>query len=653
MNHITRWRRSAVWGSAGRGAPSVAATIGENLPAPTHAATPSLFKQVSPSRSCTGRYSFVSGSGRGRQLSCADAWKGFEKTLVSEGCTSIPRYPVVARWRNDVDFTAAGIYCFQPHCVTGEADPPANPLICPQFCLRFNDLDNIGITGRHYSGFVMLGIQAFNSSAQSKPALSKDDCIRVNYKWLTEELKIDPDEITFTEDVWAGGGNLGPAVEYFVGGLELGNMVFMQYRTTGEGKLIDLPLKVVDVGIGLERIPWLVNRTPTSYENAFGAATDFLRKSLELANPPEIWERFAPYSCQLNVDEAGDISKAWEKIGALVGMKPEAVQRDIGLTKDLYITLDHTRSALMAIEDGALPSNIGGGGNVRNVLRRTFGVLHRNGWWERLGMDGFMRLFDLHRSELSKIYGPFAPHRSFRKIVELEYDRWLSTDDAQRKQVEKLKKQRKGRISLGDWVVAVSSWGVPADRVAEMVGQPVPANLYYEIAAREEKSAKVVEELPYGTSRFAETRCLYYESPGMTEFVADILGIMENKTPGGKGTILVLDKTAFYPLSGGQQSDTGSISIAGENLEVLECLKAGKCVLHVLNKSLAGPLASYVVRTTNAHMSSIGKTRQLQDRCGPAIPAQLPPHCRPHNQRRLQVRAGSSRLAAGRQKDRH
>ena len=56
-------------------------------------------------------------------------------------------------------FTAAGIYCFQPYCVTGEMDAPANPLICPQFCVRFNDLDNIGITGRHYSGFVMIGIQ--------------------------------------------------------------------------------------------------------------------------------------------------------------------------------------------------------------------------------------------------------------------------------------------------------------------------------------------------------------------------------------------------------------------------------------------------------------------------------------------------------------
>ena len=85
---------------------------------------------------------------------------GFEKSLTTARipCNSIKRYPIVARWRNDVDYVAAGIFCFQPYCVTGELDPPANPLICPQFCARFNDLDNIGLTGRHYSGFIMLGI---------------------------------------------------------------------------------------------------------------------------------------------------------------------------------------------------------------------------------------------------------------------------------------------------------------------------------------------------------------------------------------------------------------------------------------------------------------------------------------------------------------
>jgi alanyl-tRNA synthetase len=63
----------------------------------------------------------------------------------------------------------------------------------------------------------------------------KDECVEFNLRWLTEELEIDPDEITLIEDVWAGGGNLGPSIEYFINGLELGNMVFMQYKTFPDG----------------------------------------------------------------------------------------------------------------------------------------------------------------------------------------------------------------------------------------------------------------------------------------------------------------------------------------------------------------------------------------------------------------------------------
>lgn len=91
-------------------------------------------------------------------------------------------------------------------------------------------------------------------------------------------MKIDPSEITFIEDIWAGGGNLGPCVEYFIHGLELGNMVFMQYKYDHEGNTTELPVKVIDVGIGLERIPWLINGSPTSYYDVFKEAFAFLQE---------------------------------------------------------------------------------------------------------------------------------------------------------------------------------------------------------------------------------------------------------------------------------------------------------------------------------------------------------------------------------------
>ncbi len=124
----------------------------------------------------------------------------------------------------------------------------------------------------------------------------KEECVEFNYLWLTKELGIDPDEITFIEDVWAGGGNLGPSIEYFVGGLELGNMVFMQYKTFHDGSREELPIKIIDTGIGLERIPWLINGTATSYFDVFAEAYKVMSEKLGLKVDNEIWKKIGPYT---------------------------------------------------------------------------------------------------------------------------------------------------------------------------------------------------------------------------------------------------------------------------------------------------------------------------------------------------------------------
>ena len=156
-------------------------------------------------------------------------------------------------------------------------------------------MDNIGLTGRHYSGFIMLGIQVFNYP--DKYVFFKDECVEFNYRWLTEELEIDPDEITFIEDVWSGGGNLGPSVEYFIGGLEIGNMVFMQYKYFPDGSYEELPIKIIDTGIGLERIPWLINGTPTSYCDVFKQSLGYLSEKLGMTINNDVWAKLGPYSC--------------------------------------------------------------------------------------------------------------------------------------------------------------------------------------------------------------------------------------------------------------------------------------------------------------------------------------------------------------------
>ncbi len=97
---------------------------------------------------CSDGYTFIGNSPAGEKMDFIETWQKFASIFEKFGYTPVARYPVVARWRDDTDFVQASIYDFQPHCVSGEIDPPANPLVVPQFCLRFNDTDNVGITAR-------------------------------------------------------------------------------------------------------------------------------------------------------------------------------------------------------------------------------------------------------------------------------------------------------------------------------------------------------------------------------------------------------------------------------------------------------------------------------------------------------------------------
>ena len=144
----------------------------------------------------------------------------------------------------------------------------------------------------------------------------------------------------------------------------------------------------------------------------------------------------------------------------------------------------------MTISDGSLPSNVGGGGNVRNILRRVFSLMKKNGWWDSLGFDGLLTIFEKHKEDLLGIYGEFPEYQSFSDIIKVEHDRWLTTDDAQTANLKKLIQKKKGKLGIDDWIVAMQSWGIPVDKISEVSKMPVPGNLYYEIATRQEKVAK-------------------------------------------------------------------------------------------------------------------------------------------------------------------
>jgi len=112
----------------------------------------------------------------------------------------------------------------------------------------------------------MLGNQVFNRPDEY--VYFDEECVEYHLNWLLD-LGCDLDEVTLLEDVWSGGGNLGSSIELFAHGLEIGNMVFTRFKYFPSGEIEELDVKVIDVGIGLERIPWLINGSATSYDEVY------------------------------------------------------------------------------------------------------------------------------------------------------------------------------------------------------------------------------------------------------------------------------------------------------------------------------------------------------------------------------------------------
>lgn len=304
---------------------------------------------------CAGGFRFLGNTPAKEPLDYIETWKRFASMFSDKGYTPIKRYPVVARWRKDTDFVQASIYDFQPYVVNGEVEPPANPLVVPQFCLRFNDIDNVGITGSHYSGFNMIGQHAFMPEKDWNQAQYFQDI----HDWCTKGLGVDKKEIVYHEDAWAGGGNFGPCMEFFSRGLELGNQVYMMYEQTPSGPR-ELNLRVLDMGMGHERNTWFTQGRATAYESTFPTVMKHVRHATGLAVNEEVMKDFVPLASYLNVDEVESMDKAWERVGSKMGLQVDNLKLIVLPQSALYSVAEHARSLLVALADGAIPSNVGG-----------------------------------------------------------------------------------------------------------------------------------------------------------------------------------------------------------------------------------------------------------------------------------------------------
>ncbi len=519
---------------------------------------------------CTGGFSFIGNSPAKKKLSYAETWKVFAKIHRKLGYTPIPRYPVVARWREDTDFVQAGIYIFQPYVVTGEVKPAANPVVEPQLCLRFNDIDNVGITGSHYVCFVMMGEHAFMPPADFKPSQYVQD----HLAWLNQGLGLPLKEITIHEDAWGGGGNLGPSMEFFSRGLELSNQVYMHYEVLPDGSTKDLNIKVLDMGQGQERVPWFTQGEVTSYETTFPAVIKRLRKATGVALDRQFMKRFLPYAALLNVDEVADVDAAWQRVAKLTGISAPELREQVQQQAALYSVAEHARALLVAFHDGALPSNVGGGYNLRVIFRRALGLAQRFGWDVSLP-----DICAWHAAELKKLFPELQQNLGeVAKILEVEKGKYGSTREKAHAMVARITRQQvtdKVLLQLYD------SHGIAPELVKEEAAKAgmaleVPENFYARVADLHEKKAQVhatEKQEKLELHGIPETKALYFgDWRAPAQFTAAVLSVQRS--------LVVLDQTWFYPTSGGQLHDTGTL----DGIAVVDVFKQGPHIIHRLEK---------------------------------------------------------------------
>lgn len=517
---------------------------------------------------CSGGYRFFENTPAKNEMDYIGVWKEFSRLFKKWGYTPIKRYPVVARWRKDTDFVQASIYDFQPYVVSGEVKPPANPLVVPQFCLRFNDIDNVGITGAHYTGFIMIGQHAF----MPPESWDKDKYFTDIHNWLKQGLGIPNDEITFHEDAWAGGGNFGPCMEYFSRGLELGNQVYMMYEQTPKGPR-ELNLNVLDMGMGHERNSWFTSGTSTSYETTFPTVCKKLFSATGIKADKNIVQRFLPYSSYLNVDEIDDVEKAWNNVAEGMEVDLKDLRSNIIPLSALFSVGEHTRSLLFALNDGALPSNVGGGYNLRVILRRALSFIDRYGW----NLD-LPSICEWHASYLKPLFPELKENlENVKMILDAEKVKYENTKQKSKSIVDNLVRN-KTKVDEKRLLELYDSNGIAPEIIREEADKQgmkveVPENFYARVTElhekREEEAASETED-KIKLEDIEETKAEYFDDYTNTNFSATVLKAEKNR--------IILDRTLFYPTSGGQMHDIGRIG----NETVIDVYKQGNHIIHVL-----------------------------------------------------------------------
>jgi len=523
-------------------------------------------------------YSFIGNPPISGPLDYIATWKKVERFFARNGHAIVNRYPVVSRWRPDLYFTVASIIDFQ-RIQGGKVvfELPANPLVVPQMCLRFNDVPTVGVNGKHSTSFCMIG----QTALANKEGYWKDRTIDLDFELLTKVFGIQKHEITFDEDVWVGYGAFGYSLQYNIRGLETGNAVFTAFEGT-IASYVPLKERVVDMGAGLERITWLSHGTPTAYDAYLSDILRRMREENSVKYDEALFQKYSALAGDINLDEYSNLDQARQWIAKSLGTTVANLKEQFGAVEAFYAIADHSRTLLFAIADGMLPSNSGGGYNLRMIFRRARNFID----YYKLKLT-MADLVEWHIDYLKAMYPEIAEHRDdVREVLRVEESRYSASAERASRIVASLAKEKK-LVSTEELIRLYDSDGITPEQLIE-AGAPItmPEDFYGRVQAKH-----MIHDTPEPTAHFdirnlPTTKLLFYDEAAPMEFRARVLKVF-------RGEFVVLDRTAFYPRGGGQEPDRGTIGGA----KVVDIEKYGDVVVHRIEGKApraGGPVSCHV-----------------------------------------------------------
>ncbi len=511
-------------------------------------------------------------------MTTAQIREAYLKYFEDKGCKRMPSSSLIPD-DPSLLLTSAGMVQFKPYFLQQkQLEEPYIGTTTVQKCVRTNDIDIIGTTGRHLSFFEMLGNFSFGKYFKKEMcAWALDFSVNVlglpleklyftvfedddETIQIWKDLDVPEDHISKLgedDNFWRAGptGPCGPCSElYYDQGPEFGcgspdcapgcdcdrfleywNCVFTQYDGQEDGTLKELPKKNIDTGMGLERIAAIMQGVQSNYE------TDVLRSLISVG------EKLA---------------------GVTYG-------EDAGTDLALRIMADHSRAVTFMIADGILPSNEGRGYVLRRLLRRAIMKAHL------IGVDG--PFLNEYVDEIVRLMGDVYPeiveNRELeRKLILSEEDRFGSTLKQGKTYLEDALKDLDGKVLSGDVAFVLhDTYGFPVEitsEIAEERGFEVDMDVFHAAmeGQRERARSAGAKDAEAAWSTYGGVYSDVLNQVGATEFmgyaategtarVRSIIvdGAQAEVAAEGTAAELVLDRTPFYAEMGGEVGDTGEI----------------------------------------------------------------------------------------------